>query len=493
MPHLSDLIEPGIALESGDPVREDSKSRARKMALKRRTLAISSIKCAIDCLVIAICLSVGTAFVWICVSLFTTDSLLPSAGSLIRMGMFACIGCLAGYGLAGLYPGYGFSSGERLRRHMIVTGSIFLVLAVLFSLLEHNAYHAVIISVSLCVTAFVLPLTSTLVYPLLAETALWGKPVWIIGSDSNVAVLTKVLQENRQFGFIPVHVNPSSVPDTSNTPAQLDGHPIDTAIVITSGAGDENTAHPAVSQYPVKNVIPVSLSPEMASLWMHLGNLQGAFTLDAVNHRDINGYPWIKAVMDRVLGFILFVLFTPVIALLAKKVRDTDSNSPFYSQVRVGYRGKDVRIHKLRSMRVDAQEVLDKLLAEDPAAKAEWEKYYKLKNDPRVISGVGELLRKYSLDELPQFYDVVRGELSLVGPRPFPQYHMDSFSKEFATFRTSVMPGLTGLWQICVRSDGGIDIQEAIDTYYIEHRTLWMDIDILFNTISCVILAKGAH
>lgn len=463
------------------------------MALKQRMLTVSLVKCLIDFLVIAACLWLGVALVYLCVNLLDNGSMIPSIGVVSRIIILTCVVCLLGYSLAGLYPGYGLSNPERLRLYMCVTTVIFLIMAIFLSWLQKKIGFLVVATIALGITAFMLPLVNTLIYPLLSKSARWGKPVLLSGSDSSVTLLTKILEENREFGFIPVQVNSSNTPGSAKTSSPPDYLDIDTILLITSSEHDKKTTEVNSGTHSAKRVVTVHLSPEKSRLWMHLGNLQGAFTLNATNHPDTNGYPMIKAILDRVLGFILLVAFTPVITLLARKVKKSDSGSPFYSQARVGYQGKEVKIQKLRTMRMDAQEILQKLLAEDPAAKLEWEKYYKLKNDPRIIGGVGEFLRKYSLDELPQFYNVIRGDISLVGPRPFPQYHMDSFSKEFSAFRTSVMPGLTGLWQICVRSDGGIEVQEAVDTYYIEHRTVWMDIDILFNTISCVIMAKGAH
>jgi lipopolysaccharide/colanic/teichoic acid biosynthesis glycosyltransferase len=202
---------------------------------------------------------------------------------------------------------------------------------------------------------------------------------------------------------------------------------------------------------------------------------------------------FVKRAIDIVAGSIGIVVAAPIIGLAALAVKMVSRGPAFFSQDRVGLRGRRIRVWKIRTMHVDAEARLERYLASNAEARQEWESRFKLKRDPRIIPGVGSFLRRFSLDELPQLMGVLRGEMSLVGPRPFPDYHLQRFSTAFREFRSQVRPGLTGLWQVLVRSDGGLDEQQALDSHYIRNWSLWLDLYILVRTTLAVLLGKGAR
>jgi lipopolysaccharide/colanic/teichoic acid biosynthesis glycosyltransferase len=204
-------------------------------------------------------------------------------------------------------------------------------------------------------------------------------------------------------------------------------------------------------------------------------------------------FRWLKRLIDLVVALPGVIVAAPVIAVSAVLIFVASPGNPFYAQRREGLFGKDIFVWKLRTMRQGADRLLNEYLQQNPAAKLEWETKFKLTNDPRILPIVGKLFRRMSIDELPQLWNVIKGDLSLVGPRPFPHYHLNSFSKDFRELRREVKPGITGLWQICVRSEGDLADQEYFDSYYIRNWSMWLDFYILWRTIDAVVLNEGAR
>jgi lipopolysaccharide/colanic/teichoic acid biosynthesis glycosyltransferase len=161
--------------------------------------------------------------------------------------------------------------------------------------------------------------------------------------------------------------------------------------------------------------------------------------------------------------------------------------------VREGFDGKPIAVWKLRTMYADGDRILESWFETHPEDRAHWLRHFKLRHDPRVLPVIGTLLRRTSLDELPQLWSVLRGEMSLVGPRPLPDYHLRQFTSEFRVLRTRVLPGLTGLWQVSARGDADLALHQELDTFYIRNWSPWLDLYILARTFSAVILARGAY
>lgn len=193
-----------------------------------------------------------------------------------------------------------------------------------------------------------------------------------------------------------------------------------------------------------------------------------------------------KRLADYLVGGFVLILTLPIMAIVAVLIAVISPGPVFFIQKRVGLNGKTINFMKFRTMHIDAEMRLQDYLAQNPDRKTEWERYYSLENDPRVIPYIGHLLRKTSLDELPNLFNVLAADISLVGPRPLPHYHQAQLDTEFQNIRQSVLPGMTGLWQV----NRG-DHRQLIrwDAFYIKNWSLLLDLKILWRTLSVVVFA----
>lgn len=198
----------------------------------------------------------------------------------------------------------------------------------------------------------------------------------------------------------------------------------------------------------------------------------------------------LKGLFDQIAAFLLIVLLAPVLLTLAMLVR-RDGGPALFRHQRIGAGGRVFNCVKFRTMVVGADRVLQEAIARDPRVAAEWAATQKLRNDPRVTP-IGQFLRKSSLDELPQLFNVLRREMSLVGPRPIVEAEVARYGAEIDHYYAA-KPGLTGLWQVSGRSDTSYTRRVRLDVWYVLNWTLWHDIAILFKTLPAVFLGRGAH
>ncbi len=201
---------------------------------------------------------------------------------------------------------------------------------------------------------------------------------------------------------------------------------------------------------------------------------------------------FLKRGFDLAVALLLTPFVVPVVAGLVVLIRATSPGNGIFSHERVGRDGKTFKVYKLRTMYKDADVRLKEMIANDPAVKAEWDATYKLKNDPRITK-LGKFLRKSSLDELPQFFNVFKGDMSFVGPRPVLRAELEKYYKDQAVYYCMAKPGITGLWQISGRNDTTYDDRVEMDSWYVFNWSLWLDIVILFSTPLVVIFRKGAY
>ena len=196
--------------------------------------------------------------------------------------------------------------------------------------------------------------------------------------------------------------------------------------------------------------------------------------------------------MDVAISTFLLITLLPLLATIAALIKISSPGPIFYTHERIGRYGKKFKVIKFRSMVVNADKILEEYLAHNEKAREEWLATRKLKNDPR-ITRIGKFLRKYSLDELPQLWNVLKGEMSLVGPRPVARDELVQFYKKHTVYYIIVRPGMTGLWQISGRSDTSYDERIQLDVHYVKNWTIFLDFKILLKTAQIVLLGKGAY
>ena len=200
---------------------------------------------------------------------------------------------------------------------------------------------------------------------------------------------------------------------------------------------------------------------------------------------------FLKRFLDLFIIIALAPVWVPVFIICAILTKLTSRGPIFYGHKRVGQNGKVIKCWKFRSMVINSQEILEKLLAENEEMRIQWEKDRKLEHDPRITK-FGKILRKTSMDELPQLINILLGEMSLVGPRPVTEPELEKYG-DYKDYVLSVKPGLSGMWQISGRSDTGYEERISYDTYYIQNWSIWLDIWILIKSVWVVLLGKGAY
>lgn len=240
----------------------------------------------------------------------------------------------------------------------------------------------------------------------------------------------------------------------------------------------------AVSGYNLKNV-DATLNLDTSIKALVLVKTEKSF----LEELYLKFYLCLKRIFDIVASLCALILLSPVFLIIAVAIKVDSKGSVFYKHKRVGKDGKHIYLYKFRSMYIDSKERLEKLL-KDPKIKKEWEANYKLNNDPRITQ-VGEILRKTSLDELPQLLNILNGDMSIVGPRPVIDEELQKYGYNKSKF-LSAIPGLTGFWAANGRSNTTYDERMKMELFYVDNRCISLDIKIIFQTVISVLKRKGA-
>jgi len=328
----------------------------------------------------------------------------------------------------------------------------------------------------------------------------WGIPVCIYGDAESTGTLIEALRSAPGLGYVPTAIFSDDIAQGT----VIDGVPVLGG--LRSVTRRVAVAIMALSQVPRRKLVETLEGPlevyrrvivvpdlkEAPSMWVVPRDLQGILGLEITKNLLNPMARFLKRFIDLALTLATLPLWLPLMLLLYVLIWLEDRANPIFLQPRLGRDRTVFKTIKFRTMVPNAERVLQHALRRDAALKTEWEAHFKLKNDPR-ITRVGNFLRKTSLDEIPQLLNVLGGSMSLVGPRPLPEYHYLELPSRVRFLRNQVRPGITGLWQVSGRSEAGTEGMEKWDPYYVRNWSIWLDVVILFRTVKAVLFARGAY
>jgi Undecaprenyl-phosphate galactose phosphotransferase WbaP len=402
--------------------------------------------------------------------------------------------------LTHLVPGWGLGTVEELRRTQLLLVTLFAAALVAAFLQRGTTVSRISVIVAYFVAAVLVPAGRILAKKMMGGLGLWGVPVVIYGDRITVPVVAEALKKDRALGFVPKGVLSNDYRKgeiAAGLPVLGTLQNTTRRMPIAVVALPEMSRHNLINllEGPLQTYNTILLVPDLKdapSLWVKPCDLQGILGLEIRRNLLDPIALFFKTFVERFLVILTLPLWGPACLFLMLLVWLQDFESPVYAQERIGRNNIPFKAYKLRTMVPDAETVLLRKLAQNPELKAEWEQHYKLKKDPRITLA-GRLLRKLSLDELPQLWCVLIGTMALVGPRPLPKYHHDKLKPRTQRLRIKVRPGITGLWQVSGRSDSGTAGMDKWDTYYVTNWSIWLDIVIIARTARVVLFGSGAY
>jgi Undecaprenyl-phosphate galactose phosphotransferase WbaP len=447
--------------------------------------------------------------IWIALSVSERSNPDREGSGYILLGPFLFVFGIT-YLFSGLYRYRHVNQVEELRQLIITTTMIFLTLFAFNEMMGELKYPALFFVLGWLMALGIVPLARAIVRRFCSSMGFWGEPVVIIGGGEQSTKIINYLSANTFYGLRPVAVVDGcedsldlkgagmpaipSIPldrwlSTSASGSRIGVH---TAIVVTSELpGPMQDSIHRGEHLGFSNIITISKQFNTRNFGLAPLDFGGVLGLEE-RHYLLN---FIEVFQIRILDLLLISLSLPLLApfffFIMAAIKLDSKGSVFYRQRRIGKDQQEFRVVKFRTMVENADEVLVKYLEMNPELQAEWDRDHKLRDDPR-ITRVGKILRKLSLDELPQLWNVVTGEMSLVGPRPIVEAEIARYGERFKYYY-QVLPGITGLWQVSGRNDVNYEQRVLLDEYYVRNRSIWLNLYIIIRTASAVIRRDGAY
>lgn len=387
----------------------------------------------------------------------------------------------------GLYPGCALNAIVELRRVVIATTIAFASCAVFVFGFDAIASNPLPLLVAWFAAIVALPCARGLGRAILARTRWWGRSAILVGTREHVESVLARTESMRTQGVRPTPFI-TSLGDTAWR--ELDRVQPRWLIVCSEEPWMKVLTQPVASDFRQVSVLVPSLVRVFGTSWIEPVQIGATSGFHVRNRLHFKRYAIAKRVLDYGICCAALPVLIPLIVTIALCVKLTSKGPVFFGHRRLGRDGREITIWKFRTMVTDAPQRLQEYLTEHPELAEEWEATHKLRDDPRVTK-IGNFLRKSSLDELPQLWSVIIGQMSLVGPRPIVADEIRKYGDTF-TLYTRVTPGITGLWQVSGRNDTSYPERVELDAAYVRNWSIWLDLYVLFRTVKTVIRREGA-
>ncbi len=386
----------------------------------------------------------------------------------------------------------GWEEARRYFRGLIVATAA--VMIILFGV-RYLTLSRTVVLLAFIIGSAVVPIVRILLKRLLVRLGLSRRPLVLLGGGAAAELFARELVRHRSLGYV---VSEHIQRGAGEEPVEgmLDRLPEvagKTSLVVFSDSFDSGETE-RILRHAERRYSEVLVVPNAAVLQSQAVDIEQVGSVLVMKYRHNLLRPLstlLKRALELLACVLLLVLLSPLLGLLALLVKLSSPGPVFFRQDRIGRSRRLFACLKFRTMRVDAEQRLQELLEHDAGIRAEWQKYARITNDPR-ITGVGRMLRRFSLDELPQLWNVIRGEMALVGPRPYLPRESGQIG-DYLDAIVRVRPGMTGLWQVSGRSALPFAERLVLDEFYIRNWSLWMDFSIVLRTVWVVLGGHGAY
>lgn len=400
---------------------------------------------------------------------------------------------------AGLYPGLVYPPADEVKKFGICSFFVFVGIALSITVEDADDKWPIVTALILATpfALILLPAAREFARTVFSKQKWFGVPAVIYVSGNSGDVIIERLLKRQDLGYKPGMIVDSKAlipgekfgipvyPPTPETSSLIKSFDIKVAILCDY---DRDTTY---INSNFRYTIQIPRINDISTISTNVRDFGGILGFSSTHNLTKPISLFWKRFIDLFLLLISSPVVLPVVLIVSLIVKISSPGPVFYGHKRTGKNGKEFKCWKFRSMVIDADKQLEKILAENPEMRAEWEKDRKFTNDPRVTK-IGKILRKTSIDEIPQFFNILTGEMSFIGPRPVTEPELKKYGNK-AQIILSVQPGLSGMWQISGRSDTGYEERVTLDSYYIQNWSVWLDIWIIIKTVYVVLRGKGAY